>query len=235
MTTPEWKPFGSAENVKRRPLAGRAKLERRVDKLGEKAAKALTRHQRAYNVLVDYCYDHGLIPPAWGGTFRPTPRQLVNQMNCERVVAAEERLAKARRDRDRAAAHAGASAGAEFGVKMATHEPKAKLPVGDFGVPGIGQPVDPSPSQAADRASEGEAPASDGTTTGAGHQYVRTTFIRDDERSVVLTRHGWDRIYLDAHGDMGPAHLSRRELFEFAELVAHILDHRLVSNDIPPF
>jgi hypothetical protein len=226
-----WTPRGAGEN------AGRAKLERRVDKLGEKAAKALTRHQRAYNALIDYCHDHGLIPPAWGGTFRPTPRQLVNQMNCERVVAAEERLAKARRDRDRAAAHAGASAGAEFGVEMSRHEPKADLPVGDFGVPGIGQPLDPSPSQAADRASEGGAPASGGTTTGAGHQgiYVGTEFIKDDERTVVLTRHGWDRIYLDAHGDMGPAHLSRRELFEFAELVAHILDHRLVSNDIPPF
>lgn len=228
-----WTPRGTGENT------GRAKLERRVDKLGAKAAKALTRHQRAYNALIDYCWEHKLTPPAWGGTFRPTPRQLVDEMNRDRAArqafVAEARLAKARRDLQRAASDAGANAGAEFGVEMTSHEPKADVPMGDFGVPGIGQPFDPSPSQVADRASEGEAPASDGTTTGAGHQYVRTTFIKDDERTVVLTRHGWDRIYLDAHGDMGPAHLSRRELFEFAELVAHILDHRLVSNDIPPF
>lgn len=34
----------------------------------------------------------------------------------------------------------------------------------------LGDLLDPSPSRVADRASEGEAPASDGTTTGAGHQ-----------------------------------------------------------------
>ncbi|MGH3953695.1 MAG: hypothetical protein ACRDTI_06630 [Mycobacterium sp.] len=34
----------------------------------------------------------------------------------------------------------------------------------------LGELLDPLPSQVADRASEGEAPASDGTTTGAGHQ-----------------------------------------------------------------
>lgn len=98
-------------------------------------------------------------------------------------------------DRDRAARQSVAEHTHHVHVRPGGPALDVTIPSADQAPDDVRLYLDPSLSQVADRASEGEAPASDGTTTGAGHQY----------------------------------------LFRFAELLADILDHRLVSKSVPPF